>query len=307
MNTLLRKKTVQIVIGLVVAILLFWGGYALRAAMTMQANNKADSTQTAPLVKTGYASVNDLHMYYEIHGTSTSNGLPPLVLLHGAFMNLHSAFDSLMPELSWTREVIAFDQQGHGRTADINRPISQIQMADDTAELLKQLHIKKADFFGWSMGGTVASQVALRHPEIVRKLATSGSNFKKLETALDPPVYQQLRSLLTHNFAPKEFKDAYDKIAPHPEQWSQVVDKLNAEDQTYQGISDEALRTMQIPTMIMVGDHDVIRPEHAVETYRQLPHGELAILPGTDHFAPTSKTDWALSMLKSFFAEPMPR
>ncbi|HJS53893.1 MAG TPA: alpha/beta hydrolase, partial [Chitinophagaceae bacterium] len=123
--------------------------------------------------KAGYAPVNGLKMYYEIHGTGT-----PLVLLHGAFNTINMAFGQLIPELSKKRQVIAVELQGHGRTTDIDRPFSFETMADDVGALLKYLKIDSADIFGYSMGGGVAWQLAIRHPEAVRKLIITSSVYK---------------------------------------------------------------------------------------------------------------------------------
>src|SRR5215217_5818323 len=120
-------------------------------------------TSSAP--QTGYAPVHGLNMYYEIHGSGQ-----PLVLVHGAFSAIGTSFGELLPELAKTRQVIGFEMQAHGRTADIDRPLSIEQMADDTAAALRQLGIERADIFGYSMGAGVALQVAIRHPEVVRKL-----------------------------------------------------------------------------------------------------------------------------------------
>src|SRR4029450_10729337 len=123
---------------------------------------------------TGYVPVNGLQMYYEIHGTGQ-----PLVLLHGAFSAIGTSFGQLLPALAETRQVVAFDLQAHGRTADIDRPLSIEQMADDAAAALGQLGIPQADFFGYSMGAGVALQVALRHPEVVRKLVLASVAYTK--------------------------------------------------------------------------------------------------------------------------------
>ncbi len=112
-----------------------------------------------------YVEVNGLNMYYEIHGTGE-----PLVLLHGAFSAIGTSFGNVLPSLAERRQVIAFEMQAHGRTADIDRPLSVEQMADDTVAALRQLGIEEADFFGYSMGAGVALQVAIRHPDVVRKL-----------------------------------------------------------------------------------------------------------------------------------------
>src|SRR4051812_23868448 len=155
-----------------------------------------------------YATVNGLKMYYEIRGEGE-----PLVLLHGAF---GVAMD--LPTLAKNRRVIAVELQGHGHTADIDRPLSVEQLADDTAALLKELKIERADFFGYSMGGKVALGVAIRHPGLVRKLAINGSHFSSMEDAFAPEAFQQFLSLPA-DFAPPTLKGPYDKVAPDPKQW----------------------------------------------------------------------------------------
>src|SRR5262245_33353865 len=123
-------------------------------------------------LKGNYVNVNGLKMYYEIHGTGQ-----PLVLLHGAFSAIGTSFGLLLPELAKTRQVIGFEMQAHGHTADIDRPLSLEQMADDTAAALQQLGIEKADFFGYSTGAAIALHVVIRHPEIVRKLVLASVTY----------------------------------------------------------------------------------------------------------------------------------
>jgi pimeloyl-ACP methyl ester carboxylesterase len=123
-------------------------------------------------MKDGYASVNGLKMYYEIHGIGQ-----PLVLLHGAFSGIGTSFGEILPQLAETRQVIAFELQAHGRTADINRPLSLEGMADDTAAALDQLGIERADIFGYSMGAGVALRVAIRHSAVVRKLVLAAVTY----------------------------------------------------------------------------------------------------------------------------------
>src|SRR5215213_1787415 len=127
---------------------------------------------TTTLGQTGYASVNGLEMYYEIHGTGQ-----PLVLLHGAFSAIGTSFDALLPALATTRQVIAFDMQGHGRTADIDRPLSLEQLADDIAAAIQQLGLQQADIFGYSLGAGVALHLVTRHPEVVRKLVLASVTY----------------------------------------------------------------------------------------------------------------------------------
>src|SRR5258705_11800555 len=174
---------------------------------------KINSAVQPTTVKSEYASVGDLKMYYEIHGTGR-----PLVLLHGAFMSA-----TIYPALAESSQVIAVDLQGHGRTADIDRPLTFEQMADDVATLLKRLGLENVDIFGYSVGGTVALQIAIRHPKLVRKLVLASAIY-----ALDgyqPVVADGLRHL-TAETMPPAMREAYAKVAPRPEDWPRLVAKM---------------------------------------------------------------------------------
>src|SRR5262245_7134078 len=165
-------------------------------------------------------------MYYETRGEGE-----PLVLLHGAF---GLAMD--LPALAKNRRVIAVELQGHGHTADADRPLSIEQMADDTAALLKELKIERADFFGYSMGGSVALGVAIRHPRLVRKLAINGSHYSSMKDAYEPEAFQQFMSLPA-DFAPPVLKGPYDKVAPDPTQWPTLVAKIKKMGSESQGFA----------------------------------------------------------------------
>jgi pimeloyl-ACP methyl ester carboxylesterase len=138
--------------------------------------------------KGNYAQVNGLKMYYEVHGSDSTS--PTLVLLHGAF-GFAEGWSAVLPTLAMTRKVIVVELQGHGHTADRDQPLSYEQMADDTAELLKQLKINSADFFGYSMGRTVAVGVAVRHPELARKVAILGSTARSPKDSYEPEFYRE--------------------------------------------------------------------------------------------------------------------
>src|SRR6266481_9728876 len=157
---------------------------------------KINSAVQPMTVKSEYASVGDLKMYYEIHGTGR-----PLVLLHGAFMSA-----TVYPALAESRQVIAVDLQGHGRTADIERPFTFAQMADDTAALLKRLEIEQKDIFGYSMGGKVGLAMAIRHPELVRRLAIYGATYKSFEESIPPEALEFFKKATPETFAPKDLK-----------------------------------------------------------------------------------------------------
>lgn len=245
-----------------------------------------------------YAEVNGLKMYYEIHGSGQ-----PLVLLHGAF-GFVEGWATILPTLTKTHQVIAIELQGHGRTNDLNRPLTYEQMAEDTAALLKQLKIKDADFFGYSMGGTVALGVAIRHPELVRKLAIYGSCAGKPKDVYDPESYKQYQSL-SADFAPPVLKEPYDKIAPDPKRWPVLVTKVKELGRDFKGISAAEMKAIKAQALIMMGDRDVVRPEHAVEMYRLIPNAQLAIFPGGDHFLLFSSPDKLLSTLLPFLNAPV--
>jgi pimeloyl-ACP methyl ester carboxylesterase len=241
----------------------------------------------------GYAAVNGLKMYYEIHGTGK-----PLVLLHGAF-----GFATVYPALTQNRQVIAVELQGHGHTADIDRPLTCEQMADDTPALLKHLKIEKADFFGYSMGGIVALAVAIRHPDLVNRLAINGSYFGKTQDAWEPAAFKQFTNLPA-NFAPKMLKDPYDKVAPDPKQWPVLVAKVKKLVTEFKGFSRDDMKSIKAPVLITLGDHDGVRVEHVVEMFRLIPNSQLAVFPGSDHLQLWTSPDTVLSPITAFLNAP---
>lgn len=249
--------------------------------------------------KGSYASVNGLKMYYEIHGTGQ-----PLVLLHGAF-GFVEGWGTLLPALAKAHQVIAVELQGHGHTNDLERPLSCEQMADDVAALLRQLQIKDADVFGYSMGGTVALGVAIRHPELVRKLAILGSSAGNLKDAFEPEAYNQFLSIPA-DFAPPMLKAPYDRMSPDPSQWPKLVEKIKNLERDAKGYSASELKSIKAPTLIMIGDREGIRPEHAVELYRLIPQTQLAVFPGGDHFMIWQSPEKVLATLAPFLDAPLP-
>jgi len=152
-----------------------------------------------------YAPVNGLRMYYEIHGAASS-GQPPLVLLHGGGSTIDTSFGKVLPAFAKTRRVIAFEQQGHGHTADVDRPFSIEQSAEDTAALLKYLHVDRADFFGYSNGGNIALLMGIRHPDMVRKLIVESAMFKR--DGLVPGFWDSMQHATLQSM-PGELRDAY--------------------------------------------------------------------------------------------------
>jgi pimeloyl-ACP methyl ester carboxylesterase len=242
-----------------------------------------------------YASINGLRMYYEIHGDA---GGVPLVLLHGGGSTIETTFGRVLPIFAKTRKVIAFEQQGHGRTSDIaDRPFTFEQSADDAAALLHHLGIEKADFFGYSNGGSIAMQIAVRHPKVVRKLVVESAMYRF--DGLLPGLREGLKNAKPEDM-PAELREAYLAVAPHPENLASFSAKCAQRMLDFKDWSPDTLRGIDAPVLIMIGDTDVVRPEHAVEMYRLFPQAQLAILPGTDHMAIVQRTDWQVSMIEAF-------
>lgn len=225
--------------------------------------------------KTGYASVNGLRMYYEIHGVE--NGKPPLVLIHGGGSTIMTTFGRVLPLFAKHRQVIAVELQGHGHTADIDRPETFEQDADDVAALVNELNIAQADFFGFSNGGSTALQIAIRHPKIVRKLVVASAIYKR--DGVPPQFWDWMKNASLENM-PAKLKEAYLKVAPNPKDLVKMHDKDARRMVEFKDWRSEDIQSITSPTLIINGDADVVRPEHAMAMFRLLPNAKLAILPG---------------------------
>jgi pimeloyl-ACP methyl ester carboxylesterase len=252
----------------------------------------------AASAKGKYAAVNGLKMYYEIHGQGK-----PLVLLHGAFGTVEG-WGPYLPALAKNRQLIMVEMQGHGRTADIDRPLDYRLMAKDTVALLKHLGIGRADLFGYSMGGGIALEIAAKHPEVVDKLAIIGAGSGSIKDTYDPEVYKQFKSITPENFNYPDVKDPYTKVAPEPAKWPILVSKIMKMEET-SGMADADVKKIKAPTLIMLGDRDAVRVEHAAEMYRMIPNCQLAIFPSADHFLPFTATDKVLATLSAFLDAPV--
>jgi pimeloyl-ACP methyl ester carboxylesterase len=224
--------------------------------------------------RAGYAMVNGLRMYYEIHGTRTS--ARPLVLLHGGGSTIGTNFSRVIPLLKPSRQVIAVEFQAHGHTKDIDRPFTFEQSAEDVASLLQQLHIAQADVLGFSNGGTTALQLAIRHPELVGRLIVASANYKRsgMQEGFWPAMEKG-------SFAdmPQPYKDALRKIDPSPAAVMAMYKRDSERMLAFRDIADSSIQSIKVPTLVVVGDRDVIRVEHGVELSRLLPHGRLLVLP----------------------------
>src|SRR5918998_1155708 len=222
--------------------------------------------------KGDYAEVNGLRMYYEVHGEGR-----PLILLHGAYMTV-DAMGSILPGLAESRWVIVPEMQGHGRTADIDRPITYEGMADAVAALLRHLGIEEADAFGYSMGGGVALQLAIRHPDSVRRLVVASASYTS--EGMQPELHEMIPTITPEMFAGSPMEAAYREVAPKPQDFPTLVEKLKRLDMTPFAWPAEDIRRLEAPTMIVVGDADVVRLEHTVKLFRLLGGGAMGDLAG---------------------------
>lgn len=244
-----------------------------------------------------YASVNGLKMYYEVHGAG-----PPLLLLHGAFLTVES-WGKLVPELARSRQVIAVELQGHGHTADVDRPLSFPQMADDVAALLREIQLERVDVYGYSMGGTVGLALAARHAGLVRKLIVHGSIYNK--EGWEPEAFRQF-SALPADFAPPPLREPYDRVAPDANRWPVLVAKLKQMETSFEGLPERDLKAIAAETLVIMGDREGLRPEQAVAMYRLIPKAQLAIVPGADHFLLFTRPDVVLALVTTFLQAPAP-
>ncbi len=218
-----------------------------------------------------YAMVNGLKMYYEIHGSGT-----PLVLIHGGGSTIKSSFGLILPVLAKNNQVIAVEMQAHGHTPDIDRPLSFEQDADDVAALLGQLHIEKANIMGFSNGGTTSLQIAIRHPKLVNKLVLVAATYRR--DGLRPGFFEGFAHATLANM-PKALQDAYLEANPNPKGLQTMFDRDVARMAAFKDISDSDIRAIEAPALVINGDADVVRTEHALALSRTLPHARLVILP----------------------------
>ncbi|HSK98698.1 MAG TPA: alpha/beta hydrolase [Rubrobacteraceae bacterium] len=261
-----------------------------------------------------YAAVNGLQMYYEVHGSGD-----PLVVLHGAYMTIET-MGEIVPSLAQGRQVIAVELQGHGHTADIDRPLAYEQMADDVAALLVRIGVEKADVFGYSMGGGVALQIAVWHPEVVRKLVVASASYTS--DGMYPELLEMIPTITPEVFAGSPIEEAYLRSAPNPQDFPNLVAKLKQLLLEPRAWPPEDIRGIEAPTLLVIGDSDAIRPEHAVELFRLLgggvmgdlaglPKSQLAVLPGTTHriplgFGVLDRAGWLVAMIGAFLDSPVP-
>jgi pimeloyl-ACP methyl ester carboxylesterase len=222
--------------------------------------------------KTGYANVNGIKLYYEIHGQGK-----PLVLIHGGGSTIQTTFGNVLPLLAKKFTIIAVELQAHGHTSDRNAPETFQQDADDVAALLKQLNISKASFFGFSNGGSTSLQIAIRHPEIVDKIVVASGAYQR--EGFIPGFFESMQHGSLANM-PKPLQDAFLKINPDTNALLNMHNKDRDRMIAFPDWSDDDLRSIKAPALIINGDKDVITNEHALKMSKLMPNAELIILPG---------------------------
>lgn len=260
------------------------------------------SAQSKPT--TGYAPVNGLKMYYEIHGKGK-----PIVLLHGAFMTITSNWDGWISKLAKSRKVIAIEMQGHGRTADIPRDLTSENLSDDVAALLDYLKIPQADLLGYSMGGEVALECAIRHPDKVRKAVIISSMFRS--DGAVPGAMESISTLTADVFKGTPIETEYKKLSPTPDYFPNFVKRIVAMAGEKYDFGADKLKATKAPMFFIHGDADGVRLEHVAEMFRLKgggTHGDmgprtasrLAILPDTTHVTLMQRASVIIPMVNDF-------
>lgn len=270
------------------------------------------ASQNVKPAESGYAEVNGLKMYYEVHlpagQTQAGGNGKPIVLLHGSFMSIPLNWSQFIPLLAKGRKVIVMELQGHGRTRDIDRKFSYGGMADDVSGLLQHLSIDSADILGYSMGGGVAFQFAIRHPEQVRRLVILSGTYA--HDGWWPDVEAVFGTFTADMFMGTPIQKQYDSLGNDPALFPEFVKKVISIDLEPYDWSEE-VKNIQAPIFMAIGDADGVRYEHALELFRAkgggkmgdmygMPKSRLAILPGTTHVGMIQRTDCLIPMITDF-------
>ena len=264
---------------------------------------------TATAQQGGYVDVNGLSMYHEVSGDGA-----PIIVLHGAYMNIPAMAD-VITALAETRTVHALEFQGHGRTGDIDRPITYENLADDVAAYMQAVDLPSADVFGYSMGATAGLQLAIRHPERVDRLVAISASFDA--DGLHPTFQAFLPMMEVEMFLQMPFAEEYRALAPDPEAFPEVVRKLIALEHEPMAWGAE-VAALDLPVLIVTGDADVVSLSHSVDMFERLgggvmgdmgaplPAARLTVLPGSSHTSLIAQTGLLMPMVDAFLADDFP-
>ncbi|MFE5816824.1 alpha/beta fold hydrolase [Streptomyces sp. NPDC056479] len=247
----------------------------------------------------GYAKVNGLEMYYEVHGAARDTRRP-LVLLHGGVTTVGLSFAALLPALAADRHIVAPELQGHGHTADIDRALTVPDLASDVVALLDELGIQQADFFGYSLGGLTALDIGIRHPGRVGRLVLAATQYHQdgVHDEVHAGDFDSPRLPGEADF--REMAEAYAACAPDPGHFEDFLAKISVAANAPLPWTADDLRTVQAPTLLVIGDTDFVRVEHAAEMRRLIPRSRLAVLPATTHMTLMRRTSLLLPMVSEF-------
>ena len=269
--------------------------------------------------RSGHLPINGLQLYYEVHGELGASAGVPLLLIPGAFMSTDS-MQQWVTAFVARRPVIVFDQQGHGRTPDTPREMSYERFGDDAAALLRALEVERADVMGYSQGGGVALQLALRHPELVSKLVTLSATYR--QDGWYPSVLQALQGLTGEVLADTPIGEAFRQHTADRNVFDAYIHKMRVLNFEDQDISDAQLRSIQAETMVIAGDADGVTPEHAVAMFKlrgggdqeaaatgtisEVPQARLVILPATSHISISAAAPVLEPMITDFLDDVPP-
>ncbi|MDG5485070.1 alpha/beta fold hydrolase [Mycolicibacterium gadium] len=267
----------------------------------------------------GHLPINGLDLYHEVYG-ELGGSKPPLLLIPGAFMGA-DAMPAWVEAFARDRTVIVFDQQGHGRTPDTQREMSYGQFADDAAELLGALGVQRADVMGYSQGGGVALQLAIRHPSIVNKLVSMSATFRK--EGWYPAVFESIAGLTADDFAGTPVEAAFKAHTPDAKAYETYLAKMKVLNIDDQQITDEEMRAISAKTMVIVGDADGVMLEHALAMFRlrgggdeeaaatgvlqKVPDARLVVLPAMSHIGVSGEAELLVPMISAFLDDAPPR
>jgi len=282
----------------------------LSAGVALALGCAASPPQPTSGPEPGRVEVNGMQMYYEVSGQGD-----PLIVLHGAYMNIES-MGEIIPKLAETHRVYALEFQGHGRTTDIDRPITYPNLADDVAAFMNTVGLERADVFGYSMGAAAALQLAIRHPAKVNKLVVASAAY---DTAGWQPEFRAFVPQMTPEmFVNTPLEDEYRKLAANPDGFRALVEKLIALEKEPMDW-EEDVKGLQVPVLIIAGDADVVTLEHSVALFRllgggamgdmgaPLPASRLAVLPATSHSAVITQPELLHALIEPFLKGETPR
>ena len=269
--------------------------------------------------RNGHLPINGLSLYHEVYGELGRSKASPLLLVPGAFMATES-MESWVSAFLGERTVIVFDQQGHGRTPDTSREMSYEQFADDAAALLRALKVERADVMGYSQGGGVALQLALRHPTLVNKLVSLSATYRR--DGWYPVVPEGIEGLDATAFAGSPVEKAFREHTPDATAFDAYIEKMKVLNSEDQNITDAQMRSISAKTMVIVGDADGVKPEHALAMFalrgggnvdaaasgmlQNAPAARLVILPAMSHIGISGESAVLVPMVSAFLDDVTP-